>query len=127
MDKNLEKLKESLAKIDDKYKEIKGDMSVDPKMDKQNQMMDYMYQCMSNLRDYIYGAEDRMHSKMDNHMVPNGKTHAPHLNSASAVENYLDACGMSEDYIVQKPTIQVKASRQGNKEFEVELNIPYTK
>jgi hypothetical protein len=122
MDK-LSELKESLAKMDEKYKEIKGDMPVDPKMDKYNEVMNYMYDCMSRMRDYMWQTEANIYQRIDNHTNPQGSTHPPMLKTASHVESYLDACGMSNDAEVVKPQIYVRASRQGNKEFDVNLNI----
>jgi len=119
MDK-LSELKQSWAKMDKKFKEIQADMPMDTK---NNDLMNYMWDAMSSMRNMVWDLHDSHAAKMNDHMTPPGKTHAPHLNCASAVESYLDACGMSEDYAVQKPTIQVRANSQGNKTFEVDLNI----
>jgi hypothetical protein len=117
----LEELKQSWAEMEDSYKQIRADMPVDPTQDKQNQIMDYMWECMSSLRNQMWDLHDSHSNALANHASPVGKTHPPALNSASAVENYLDACGMTNDYEVKKPSIQVRANRQGNKEFQVEL------
>lgn len=117
---NLKQLKESLAQIEKQYNEIKGDMPVDPKMDKYNSMMDMMYRGFSNLRDYIYGLESKMYAQMDTHK----KGHLPPILGADKMSKALKTLGCDGDYEIQKPVIYARASRQGNKEFEVELNIP---
>jgi hypothetical protein len=121
---DLNKLKESIASFDKKIQEIRADLSKNPtpEQSKYNDMMDYMNQCMSSLRNYVYGAEEQIHNRINNHTNPQNSTHAPNLKTASHVSNYLDMCGMAEDYTVEKPKIQVKASRQGYKQFEVSIN-----
>lgn len=117
---NLKELKASLDNFDKKYKELKSNNSTN---DNNSQMMDYMYECLSSLRNYIYGAEDRLHSRLDIHMYPPGKIHPPHLLTASHVENYLEMCGMDNDCEIVKPKITMKASQNGKKEFSVDLKV----
>ena len=124
MDIKIEELKESWAKMEEKYKELKADMPANPNSDQMNKIMDYIWNCMNSLSNQMWNLHDSHAKRMDNHMNPMGATHAPHLKTASQVQSYLKACNMNQDYNVEKPSIYVRASRAGNKEFMVDLNVP---
>lgn len=125
MDKNLEKLqiiKGNLDKLDKEYKEIRGDVCCvtdNPNQEIYYKCMDTCYQMVSSLRQYVYSIEDNFYKTMDNH----NQGHLPKINGAEKMQNALETLGISEDYDLQKPVIYVRASRQGNKEFSVDLNM----
>ena len=118
MDK-LQELKQNWAKIDEKFKEIRA-MGTDPKS---NEIMDYVWDAMSSIRNQMWDLHDSHASQLNNHINPQKGIHPPTLNSASAVQNYLDACGMSEDFEIQKPVINVKANTSGRKNFDIDLKL----
>lgn len=115
----LEKLKQAMASIEVKMKEVKADMeegpdSVDSKM---SSMMGYCCDMVNNLRQYVYRVEDAMYSKFSDHSIG----HLPPINGAGKMEKALEKLGIAEDYNISKPTIWVSASRNGKKEYNVTL------
>ncbi len=120
MDAKLQEMKESMAALEVKYKELRADMPMDDKM---NKMMDYFYDSMSRMRDYMWEMEGNMYRNLEKHTNPAGATHAPHLKTASQVQAYCDSCNMTDDVEVVKPQIHIRANRQGNKEFSIDLNL----
>jgi 5-bromo-4-chloroindolyl phosphate hydrolysis protein len=114
--KNLQEIKANLEKLDKEFKQIRADMP-ESNNDVYYKCMDACYQMVSSLRQYVYGMEDNFYRTMDTHMVG----HLPKIAGAEKMSNALETLGISEDYAVQKPTIYVRANRQGNKEFQVEL------
>jgi len=119
----MEKLKEikaAIEKSEQQFKQIQADMVVDNNNEIYYKCMDACYRMVSDLRQYVYAVEDNLYKVMDNHL--NG--HLPAIKSAEKFENALDTLGIGSDFNVEKPTIYVRANRNGNKEFDISLNIP---
>lgn len=122
MDK-LNELKEIKAKLEQSeksFKQIRADIGEDKSNEIYWKCMDSCYSMVSNLKQYIYSIEDSFYKRMDDHLAG----HLPKINGAEKMQNALETLGISEDYDIQKPTIYVRASRQGNKQFDIELNLP---
>ncbi|MEK6881257.1 MAG: hypothetical protein AABY22_16670 [Nanoarchaeota archaeon] len=115
--KNLQEIKANLDKLDKEFKQIRADVTTDSNNEMYWKIMDNCYQMVSSVRNYIYALEDGIYKDWENHK----KNHPPKLLTATQLENYLEMCGMSNDYNVEKPKIEVRANRQGNKEFQIDL------
>jgi len=120
MKEQLEKLQElraSILDIDKKYREIKGygDVSSNPCP---AEVEDMMYRMLSDVWRYIENVNQSNSTAWDNHMA--GNTHLPKL-TASQQEKLLKAAGAGDDFQVVKPQIYARASRNGRKEFEIDL------
>ncbi len=135
---DLAKLKETLASLDKKFEEIKGQISStqDPKAspetnDNHKTYMDYLgniaanlHSSLSALRNHVYSMADDMyaahrdlHKKIDEHLEA-----APSPKTATQTQAYLEACKMGNDYDVKKPALYAKASRRGL-QFEATLDL----
>ena len=116
MNTELEKLKESLASLDIKFKQIKAEM---PEDDKHMQMMDLLWNSLGSLRQYVYSVDDRLYSHAND-------GHIPKL-TPSQLEELLDSCGAGGDYNVNKRQLfasakyDIKANKDGT---VVELKLP---
>lgn len=117
--KDLTEIKAALDKSEKDFKQIQADMVVDNNNEIYYKCMDACYSMVSSLRQYVYSVEDNFYRTMDNHMIG----HLPKIHGAEKMENALETLGISSDYEVQKPTIYVRANRQGNKQFDIDLNI----
>jgi hypothetical protein len=113
---NLNQLKQIRAQfeiLDNKFKEIKGyEGPVECcKPDDVTILKDdvkYLYALISNMRNYLYQLEGAFY----NYTYEHNSNHVPKLN-ASAMEKFLKAVGMDDDFEVQKPTIYMTASKHG--------------
>lgn len=115
----MEKLKEikaSLEKLDNQFKEARGNMDTKPADEMYYKIMDNLYYSLQGIREYIYSVQD----SLIDHKT---KGHIPPILGAEKMQNAMETLGISEDYDLQKPVVYVRASRQGNKEFSVDLNI----
>lgn len=121
MDKNkeLQEIKAKLEQSDKTFKQIRADMGEDKNNEIYWRCMDSCYAMLNDLRGYIYSVEDNFYKTMDNHTAG----HLPKIQGAEKMQNALETLGLDGDYEIQKPTLYIRASRQGNKEFEVDLNI----
>lgn len=118
--KDLTEIKAALDKSTKQFEQLRADCCVnDTNQEMYYKVMDACYLMVQNLRQYIYSVEDNFYRTMDNHT----QGHLPKINGAEKMQNALETLGISEDYEVAKPTIYVRASRQGNKEFDINLNI----
>lgn len=114
----FEKFKELRANLDksfDGIKKIKADMG-DMEDDNNSEMIDYLCQCVSSMKQYMYSLEDNMCAAMCNH----ANQHTPKLVTASQVENFLKAIGASKDYTVVKPVL---FASDKNNSLEVEIQF----
>lgn len=115
----LDKLKQSFASLDEKYKasaDMHNDME-DEKMKKMHQMMDermsYIYQMISSVRDMVYRSQDENYAAWNSHL----KSHIPVL-TASQMQKMLDNCGAGSDYEIRRPILSV-ASKNTHRGLEI--------
>ncbi len=103
MKEKMQEFSTAFAALDKKFEEIKADGYAKPE-DQANAIenIGYMIRNLSNQVSYLY-------NDMYNWQSKHQKGHPPALASATNVEKYLKACGMENDYEVQKPTIWVNA------------------
>lgn len=125
MDKltELKEIKAKLEQSEKEFKQIRADICCVTENKDQEvyyKCLDACYLMVSNLREYVYRIEGDFYRTMEEHR--NG--HLPKIQGAEKMENALEILGLNQDYEVMKPTIYVRASRNGNKNFDIELNIP---
>ncbi|SRR3990167_4836806 len=107
----LDKLKQSFASLDEKYKasaDMHDDME-DEKMKKIHQMMDermgYIYQMLGKLHDMVYQTQDMHYAAWNKHI----SNHIPPL-TASQMEKVLDMCGARGDFEIKKPALYISSA-----------------
>ena len=147
MDKEYQKLLDSFASIDEKFKQIKGKKVVktttvqnddqsgapdtepdaDDMMDHMRGIADELYGALRRTADYLHNRVNDVHSRVDqsnaalhDHANPQNATHPPFLKTPTQVQAYLEACKMGGDVEVKKPTIYAKASKKSHY-IEVDL------
>lgn len=92
----LEELKQTMASLDDKFKQLKGNGdSMSPEMS--NQIWDICYSMVSNLRQYVYAVEDSFYEHKKNHIPP--------IIGAERMNNALEVLGLAGDYKAEPRTI----------------------
>ena len=112
----LEELKQTLASLDDKFKELKGNGEIVTSPDLQSQIWNVCYDMVSNLRNYVYAVEDRMYSKWQDHQLG----HLPQILGAERMNNALETLGLDGDFKAEPKTIyasdykySIKATKGG--------------
>lgn len=124
MTKEQEKIKETLKMLESKASELQKKMSV--KADGGEMGQEYKDLCcycdnlcnmIFGLRDYVYQSDARLWDAIYEHK----KNHIPALD-AGAMEKFLKAVGISDSYRVEKPTIYIQASKNGNKTYNIDLS-----
>lgn len=77
-------------------------------------MINDLARAFSSSLDYIHQRINRMEDSFYNYTYEHSKGHPMALKTASNVEKYLKACGMDNDYNVQKPVVWVASSNRGD-------------
>ena len=109
--KALKELNEAAASMQVEFKKKLDTMKADGYCDKPmgpciDDVMCYCYNMFSSINDRISRLSTDMYDYQYNH----SKGHSLPLKTAVNVEKYLKACGMEDDYNVEKPTIYIQAS-----------------
>lgn len=110
MEKDPDKKKQMMMKLDEMKKMMKADMDYDHD-DKMEEMMDYINKGLSHVFDSIVG----IYNEIDTHK----SGHWPKL-TAGQLEKALNKCGLGSDFSVNKPIIYAKTNHQGTI-FQVSL------
>lgn len=112
MNEKVKQFKESFAKIDKQYREVKGyGESCDTKSN--NEEIDYLYALIRGFYDYVNYIEQDIY----NHKT---KGHIPPILGAGKMENALTVLGIGSDYEVKKPIIWTSASKSPTSTITVE-------
>lgn len=103
MNKETQKLRESIADCQKKFQELKGDgLSEDPRFEA-------LYNNLGYIIKYIYQVEDSLW----NYRIEHAKGHLPQIKGAGKMQKALKTLGMEDDYEVTKPMISVANSKRG--------------
>jgi hypothetical protein len=109
----IKKLEQSFAEIHAKMIETKAYSECSPEDQYKS-----LCNCLANLSERISYVSQSFY----NYTYEHSKGHSLPLKTATHVQNYLDACGMGDDYRVEKPVIYASASRRG-----LEVNAEFVK
>lgn len=114
MNKELEKLKESLASLDKKFVQLKGNHDTVNNPELNNQIWNICYDMIAGLRQYVYSIDDRLYEH-------SSQGHIPKIVGAERMNNALEALGLDGDYRAEPKTIyayNIQANKNG-----VELDL----
>ena len=108
---DIKALKLALAADLEKCAKIKADMATCKPEDMQSQlteMVNSIYNSMSNMRDYIYSDINYLHDRISKHL----DGHLPAIKGAAAMNKALKSLGCDGDYQVQKQTVYASCNGQ---------------
>ena len=112
MDPKTKELRETFAKLEEKYKQIQASPTPE---EKSKQMEEWIYSMFSSLRSQMWKCEDAQYA----HANDNSK-HLPKL-TPGQMQKLIDACGATDDYNVVKNNLYCSASKSPV------LEVAYTK
>lgn len=79
----------------------------------------YFWQAISNLQQSIYSTQDSFYSTFASHL----NNHVPKL-TPSQMQEFLKSCGAENDYVIQKPVLNITASKTSRGK---QINISFQK